>query len=309
MPLPNVPGVRVHAEVSRALAAGTAVVALESVVVTHGLPAPHNLDLARRMEDTVRTEGAVPATVAILDGQIRVGLDPAEMADLAGRTTLRKCSIRDLPVAVGLGESGGTTVAATAWVASRVGIRAFATGGTGGVHPGVDHRLDISADLPALADCPIVVVSAGAKSILDLPNTLEVLETLSVPVIGYGTDTLPGFHTRSTGLCLEARVDDVAGVVRIARARDALGLRQALLVVQPVAEADAVPPAAVERAVEAANARAAQAGVHGSALTPFVLGALNDAEEDPRFLRANLSLLAANAALAARIARGLAGGA
>jgi pseudouridine-5'-phosphate glycosidase len=299
---------RIHPEVRDALADGRPVVALESVVVTHGLPAPTNLALAREMEEAVREEGAVPATVAVLDGVVRVGLAPSELEALADRPDRRKLSVRDLPVAVGLGRSGGTTVAATALVAHRAGIAAFATGGIGGVHPGSAERLDVSADLPTLARTPIAVVSAGAKSILDLANTLEVLETLSVPVVGFGTDTLPGFHTRTTGLGLEVRVDDVASLAAIVRARDALRLPQAVLVVQPVPEADAVPPEEVREAVARATERARAAQVHGSALTPFVLAALNDAEGDPRFLRANLSLLRANARLAARLARHLAEG-
>ncbi|MCL8208328.1 MAG: pseudouridine-5'-phosphate glycosidase [Actinomycetia bacterium] len=297
---------RIHPEVRDALADGRPVVALESVVVTHGLPAPTHLALAREMEQAVREEGAVPATVAVLDGVVRVGLAPSELEALADRPDRRKLSVRDLPVAVGLGQSGGTTVAATALVAHRAGIAAFATGGIGGVHPGAAERLDVSADLPTLARTPIAVVSAGAKSILDLANTLEVLETLSVPVVGFGTDTLPGFHTRTTGLALPARVDDVASLAAVVRARDTLRLPQAVLVVQPVPEADAVPPEEVHRAVAEATERAHAARVHGSALTPFVLAALNDAEGDPRFLRANLSLLRANARLAARLARHLA---
>lgn len=292
-------------EVAQALRDRRAVVALESVVVTHGLPAPQNVSLAIDMEAAVRMEGAVPATVAILDGVIRVGLDRAELEDLAGRPDNLKCSVKDLAFAVGMRRSGGTTVAATAWAAHRVGIRAFATGGTGGVHPGIGERLDISADLPTLAHCPIVVVSAGAKSILDLPNTLEVLETLSVLVLGYGTDTLPGFHTRSTGLRLDARADDPDAVARVVLARDELGLEEAVLLVQPVPEVDAVPEDAVQSAVQSALGKARKAGISGHAVTPFVLSALNESESDPRFLRANLALLRANAHLAARVALAL----
>jgi pseudouridylate synthase len=301
--------VRIHPEVAAALADGRAVVALESVVVTHGLPPPASLRLAQDMEATVRAEGAVPATVAILDGVLRVGLEGQELDALAARPGLRKCSVKDLPVALGLGLSGGTTVAATAWAAHHAGIRAFATGGTGGVHPGLGDRLDISADLPTLAACPILVVSAGAKSILDLPNTIEVLETLSVPVVGYGTDDLPGFHTRSTGIRLDARVDSPEQAAAVVRARDALGLRQAVLLVQPVAEALEVPAEVVAEASERATRQAHEAGVSGPALTPFVLSALNESEREPRFLRANLALLENNARLAARVAVALQGGA
>ena len=285
-----------------ALAQSRPVVALESVVVTHGLPAPQNLALARAMERCVREEGAVPATVAILDGVLRIGLADADLESLAARDGLRKCSVRDLPVAVGLGLSGGTTVAATAWIAHRAGIRAFATGGTGGVHPGVGERLDVSADLPTLAACPILVVSAGAKSILDLANTIEVLETLSVPIVGYGTNELPGFHTRTTGIRLDARADTPDEAAAIVRARDALGLRAAVLLVQPVPAEAEVPADAVAEAADAATRQAHAAHVTGKDLTPFVLSALNESERDPRFLRANLALLEANARLAARVA-------
>lgn len=288
-------------EVAQALRESRPVVALESVVISHGLPYPINVKLAYDMEQAVRAAGAVPATMGILDGRVHAGLTEAEVERLGSGTDLRKCSIRDLPIALGLGLSGGTTVAATAYLAAALGIRVFATGGIGGVHPGIGERLDISADLPALGRFPVIVVCSGAKSILDLANTMEVLETLSVPVLGFGTDTLPGFHTRSTGLAVDARVDTPQQVAAVDRARQELGLTTALLVTQPVPEVDAVPASVVEAAADKATRKAHAAGVTGRHVTPFVLSALNE-DEDPRFLRANLSLLTENARLAGRIA-------
>ncbi len=288
-------------EVREALSQNRPVVALESVVISHGLPYPINVELARDMETSVRQSGAVPATVAIIQGRVYIGLSDAELQILASGEGLRKCSVRDLPIALGLGLTGGTTVAATAYLAYKVGIRVFATGGIGGVHPGIGERLDISADLPTLGRVPVIVVSSGAKSILDIANTMEVLETLSVPVLGFGTDTLPGFHTQSVGLPVDARVESPAEVAAIYRARRALGLKTALLVTQPVPALDAVPAEVVEEASSKATRRAHEAGVSGRDVTPFVLSALNE-DEDPRFLRANLSLLKNNATLAGRIA-------
>lgn len=288
-------------EIRDALRESYPIVALESVVISHGLPYPTNRELARDMETAVRDSGAVPATVALLDGRVHVGLTDAELERLSAGGDLRKCSVRDLPIAMGLGLTGGTTVAATAYLAHALGIRVFATGGIGGVHPGIGERLDISADLPTLGRIPVVVVSSGAKSILDLQNTLEVLETLSVPVLGFGTDTLPGFHTRSTGLPVDVRVTTPAEVASIDRARQALGLQSALLVAQPVPEEDAVPASVVDEASRKATAKAHAAGIAGREVTPYVLSALNE-DEDPRFLRANLSLLKNNARLGGRIA-------
>lgn len=288
-------------EVREALAKRRPVVALESVVISHGLPYPINRELARDMEQAVRDAGAIPATMALIDGRVHAGLTDAELERLSSGKDLRKCSVRDLPIAMGLGLTGGTTVAATAYLAHALGIRVFATGGIGGVHPGIGERLDISADLPTLGRIPVVVVCSGAKSILDLNNTLEVLETLSVPVLGFGTDTLPGFHTRSTGLPVDIRVTSAAEVASVDRARQTLGLNTALLVTQPVPEEDAVPASVVDEASRKATAKAHASGVTGREVTPFVLSALNE-DEDPRFLRANLSLLKNNARLAGTIA-------
>nr|NIV27930.1 pseudouridine-5-phosphate glycosidase [Anaerolineae bacterium] len=218
-------------EIARALAQDAPVVALESALITHGFALPANLEVARRMKSAVREEGALPATVAVWEGEVRVGLSDAELTRLASDRTTRKVSVRDLPLVLAQGASGGTTVAATIHLAYRAGIRVFATGGIGGVHRG--HPEDVSADLIALASTPIVVVCAGAKAILDLPRTLEFLETYGVPVIGYRTDELPAFYSRRSGLSLDARVETPDEVVQIARARAELDLPAALLVCVP----------------------------------------------------------------------------
>jgi pseudouridine-5'-phosphate glycosidase len=210
-------------EVAQALRGDRPVVALESALITHGFPRPLNLDVAREMEETVRQEGAVPATIAVLEGRPCVGLSREQMEHLAAEPAPVKISLRDLPAAVARGATGGTTVAATMHLAHRAGLRVFATGGIGGVHRG--HPEDVSADLPALASIPMVVVCAGAKAILDLPRTLEMLETLGVPVVGYGTDTLPAFTSPTSGLPLPLRADSPEEVAAMARARDGLGLR------------------------------------------------------------------------------------
>lgn len=286
-------------EITQALNAGRPVVALESALITHGLPRPLNLEVAREMEEAVRQEGAVPATVAVLDGRPWVGLSPEQMERLASEPSPAKISLRDLPVAVARGATGGTTVAATMHLAYRAGLRVFATGGIGGVHRG--HPEDVSADLPALASIPMVVVCAGAKAILDLPRTLEMLETLGVPVVGYRTDTFPAFTSPTSGLPLSLRADSPEEVAAMARARDALGLRAALLVAVPVPEDAAIPWKEAEAEIEAAVAEAEREGIRGPALTPYLLSRLAQ-QTDGRSLRANRALLVQNARIAACIA-------
>src|SRR5215211_7760178 len=234
----------VSEEVRAALGEGRPVVALESTVISHGLPRPQNLETARRLEQTVREGGAVPATVAVLGGRLRVGLDAAQLAHLAEADGVRKVSRRDLPLAVARGEDGATTVAGTLWMASRAGVGVFATGGIGGVHRGA--LPDVSADLPALARTPMTVVCSGAKSVLDLPATREWLETHGVPVVGYGCDEMPAFYTRRSGLGTDARADTPEEVARLIRARDRLGLEAALLVAVPVPEGFEVAEALME---------------------------------------------------------------
>jgi pseudouridine-5'-phosphate glycosidase len=293
---------RVAPEIARAIAESRPVVALESALVTHGFAPPANLEIARRLEAAVREEGALPATIAVVDGAARVGLSAEELERLASERTARKVSLRDLPVALGQKATGGTTVAATAHLAHRAGIRVFATGGIGGVHRG--HPEDVSADLSALAATPIVVVCAGAKAILDLPRTLEVLETHGVPVIGYGADEFPAFYSRRSGLPVDARVETPEEVARIAQARAALGLTAALLVCVPVPQPDELPAAEAEATIAQAVQEAEAAGVSGKALTPFLLARLVELTGG-RARRANEALLVNNARVAARVARAL----
>lgn len=289
-------------EVEQATGQGRPVVALESALITHGLPRPLNLEVAREMEETVRREGAVPATIAVLDGRPCIGLSPEQMERLAADPASVKIGLQNLPAAVARGATGGTTVAATVHLAHRAGLRVFATGGIGGVHRG--HPEDVSADLPALASTPMVVVCAGAKAILDLPRTLEMLETLGVPVVGYGTDTFPAFTSPTSGLPLSLRADSPEEVAAMARARDALGLHAALLVTVPVPEEEGIPWEEAQSAVEVVVAEAEERGLRGPALTPYLLGRLAH-QTDGRSLRANRALLLQNARIAARIARAL----
>jgi pseudouridine-5'-phosphate glycosidase len=287
--------------VGAAVLAGSPVVALESTLITHGFPYPANVETALAMETAVRQGGALPATIAVLDGQIKVGLSPEEIERLAGlgQASVRKCSRRDLPIVVGLRQHGATTVAGTMIVAHMAGIGVFATGGIGGVHRG--HPEDVSADLIELGRTPITVVCAGAKSILDLPLTLEVLETQGVPVLGYGTDTLPAFYSRSSGLPVDQRVDTPEQVAAIIAARDQLGLAHAILVTVPVPEADALPVEEAEAAIAEATRRADAAGVHGRAVTPFVLAKVLELTGG-RSQHANIAALVNNARVAAQIA-------
>ena len=292
-------------QVRQALAQGAPVAALESALVTHGFAPPANLEIASRMEASVRAEGALPATIAVLDGEPRVGLADSELAALASDRTARKVSLRDLPIVAAQGANGGTTVAATMYLAHRAGIRVFATGGIGGVHRG--HPEDVSADLIALASIPIVVVCAGAKAILDLPRTLEYLETHGVPVIGYGADEFPAFYSRHSGLRVDAQVETPEEVARIAHARTELGLLTALLVCVPVPEADELPSAEAETAITRAVEEAEAAGISGKELTPFLLARLVELTGG-RARRANESLLLNNARVAACIARAMENG-
>ena len=296
-----------HAEIQQALAEGQAVVALESTVIAHGLPYPANLETARRMEAIVRQEGAVPATIAILDGQPRVGLEAADLERLAApahRGSIRKVSRRDLPIVVAQGGDGATTVAATATLAAWAGIQVFATGGIGGVHR--DLPFDVSNDLPTLASTPVAVVCAGAKSILDLRATLEWLETAGVPVIGYGSDEFPAFYSRHSGLKVDVRVDTPAEAAAIIRAQRRMGLPGGLLVTVPVPAADELPADQLEAVIATAHEEAHRRGIEGSRLTPFLLQWIAQ-QTGGASLRANLSLLENNAAVAARIALALKG--
>jgi len=291
--------IQLSEEVRAALAEGRAVVALESTVISHGLPRPQNLETARRLEQAVREGGAVPATVAVLGGRPRVGLDAAQLARLAEADGVRKVSRRDLAVAAARGEDGATTVAGTLWIASRAGVKVFATGGIGGVHRG--QLPDVSADLPELARTPMTVVCSGAKSVLDLPATREWLETHGVPVVGYGCDEVPAFYTRRSGLAIDVRADTAEEVARVVRARDRLGLEAALVVTVPVPEGFEVDEAVMEESLSEALAVAASRGVTGRELTPFLLAHMSW-RSGGATLRANLALLENNARVAADIA-------
>lgn len=298
------PELEFHPEVAAALHAGRAVVALESTVITHGLPYPDNVETAKGMEAAVRGAGAIPATVAVLGGRLHVGLTEEQLDYLASRPMeqVRKCSRRDLPLAMARGEDGATTVAGTMIVAHLAAIELFATGGIGGVHRG--HPFDVSADLSELGRTPITVVCSGAKAILDLPLTREVLETKGVPVIGYQTDLLPAFFARSSGLPVDARIDSPEEAAAIIRARRSLGLRSGLLVTVPVPEADAFDPDEAEAAISQATREADSAGIVGPAATPWLLRRVNELTGG-RSLRANVALLHNNARIAAMIASAL----
>ena len=274
-------------------------VALESTVISHGLPYPQNLQLAQEMEAVIRAGGAEPRTVAILDGELLAGLTPEQWHHLATAQNVRKVSRRDQPIVVARREDGATTVATTMWVAQRFGIEVFATGGIGGVHRG--DATDVSADLQELAQTPVIVVCAGAKAILDLPATLEYLETHGVTVIGYGTDELPAFYSRSSGLRVDVRCDSAAEVAAIWRAKQRLGMPGGLLVAVPIPVADDIPAAEIEPYIEQAVAEAAARGLRSAAVTPFLLTRLAQITGE-RSLRANLVLLKNNARVAAEIA-------
>jgi pseudouridine-5'-phosphate glycosidase len=275
------------------------VVALESTLITHGLPHPKNLEVARAMEAAVRERGAAPATIAILGGQITVGLTDEQLDYLAGAENVRKCSRRDLPIVVGRGEDGATTVASTMMAAHMAGIRVFATGGIGGVHRG--HPFDVSADLLELGRTPVTVVCAGAKAILDLPLTLEVLETQGVPVIGYGTDEFPAFYSRSSGLPIDARCDTPEAAAAIVRARDALELPGGTLVAVPIPREDELPASEAEGAILHALDEAEAQGITGKEVTPFLLARVAELTGEAS-LRANVALLLNDARVASGIA-------
>jgi pseudouridine-5'-phosphate glycosidase len=286
-------------EVRQALKDGQAVVALESTVIAHGLPYPTNLQSARQMEAAVRRNGAVPATIALLAGQIRVGLADAELEHLATATGIRKVSCRDLPVVVAQDGDGATTVAATSTIASWAGIEVFATGGIGGVHR--EPSFDISNDLPTLASVPVAVVCAGAKSILDLRATLEWLETEGVPVIGYGTDDFPAFYSRRSGLPVDVRVDTPHEAAAIIHTSRHLGLARGLLIAVPVPQADELAAESLEPMIASALSQAQAQGIEGNRTTPFLLSWIAQ-QSGGASLRANIALLENNALVASGIA-------
>ncbi|MTH78863.1 pseudouridine-5'-phosphate glycosidase [Paracoccus aestuariivivens] len=294
-------------EVANALSQGKPVVALESTIITHGMPYPQNLEVARQVEATVREAGATPATIAIIAGKIHIGLDDATLETLASTpgSEVMKLSRADLAACLALGRTGATTVAATMICANLAGIGVFATGGIGGVHRGAELSFDISADLHELARTPVTVVAAGAKAILDLPKTLEVLETLGVPVIAVGQDQLPAFWSRESGLAAPLRMDDPAQIAAAARLRKQIGLEGGQLVVNPIPEAAEIPRSVMIPVVEQALAEAAAQGIAAKSVTPFLLQRIFELTEG-RSLDANIALVLNNARVAARIAAAMA---
>jgi len=294
-------------EVAEALRAGRAVVALESTLITHGLPHPLNHEAARRAEAAVRAAGAVPATIAIGGRRIRVGLSPDELAAIADATALKKVSRQDLAAALGRDAWAGTTVSATMICAHLAGIAVFATGGIGGVHRGGERSLDISADLDELGRTPLAVVCAGPKSILDVPRTMEALETRGVPVVGWGTDELPGFFSRGSGLPVGNRVDGASEAADLVRRHLALGLASAILFTVPIPESAAIPREAMESVIQRAEADAESAGVRGPAATPWILSRVADFT-DGRSVTANLALIENDARVGAELALALCAG-
>jgi pseudouridylate synthase len=291
---------RLQPEIADAVELGRPVVALESTLVAHGLPRPDNLQVAPEVEAAVRAGGAVPATVAVLDGEVRIGLDAGELECLAGGAAV-KCGVRDLAPLIARGGDGATTVGATAHLAAAAGIRVFATGGLGGVHRGARESYDESADLDALARTPICVVCAGVKSILDVGATLERLETLNVTVVGYRTDRFPGFYLTDSGHPVPWRVESPAEVSRVLHARDAAGVPGAVVVANPLAPDEQLDPALHERVLRDGLAAAAAAGVAGKDVTPFLLERFHR-ETGGESVRVNVRLVLRNAALATEIA-------
>jgi pseudouridine-5'-phosphate glycosidase len=292
----------VAAEVAAALSSGAPMVALESTIVSHGMPYPENLETALAVERIVRDGGAVPVTIAVMGGRVKLGLNEDEFERLSRASDLLKLSRADLPHAVAARRDGATTVAATMLLADLAGVRIFATGGIGGVHRGAQQTFDVSADLYELARTPVTVVCAGAKALLDLPATLEVLETLGVPVIVYGSDEFPAFWSRASGLTSPLRCDTVEEIVQFIQTQRDLGLPAGTLVANPIAAGDEIPRSEMEPWIAAAAAEAERAGIRGKAVTPWLLERIGRLSSG-RSLTANIALIKSNARLAAAIAR------
>lgn len=292
-------------DVAEARASGKPIVALESTIITHGMPHPGNLEMARAVEAIVREEGATPATIAVIDGVLNVGLSDETLAALALRKDAMKLSRADLAFALAEGRTGATTVAATVIAAAHAGIGVFATGGIGGVHRGAETSFDISADLDELARTGVIVVSAGAKAILDVPKTLEVLETRGVPVVTFGSDVFPAFWSRESGLKSPLRLDTPDAIARFQKVRSAMGITGGMLIANPVPVEDEIARDVMEAHIREAMGRADKAGVGGKAVTPFLLSELVDITGG-KSLQTNIALVKANVRLATRIAVALA---
>jgi pseudouridine-5'-phosphate glycosidase len=295
----------VHAPVAEALAAGRPVVALESTIITHGMPYPDNAAMAENVEKIIRAVGAVPATIAVVDGRLKIGLSDPEREALAKTAGTMKLSRADLGFAVAEKRTGGTTVAATMIAAAIAGIKVFATGGIGGVHKGAEKSFDISADLDELARTPVIVVSAGAKAILDIEKTLEVLETRGVPVVAYNSDVMPAFWSRTSTHKAPLRLDDAVAIADFFRTRAALGLGGGMLVANPVPASDEIAPETMAVHIAAAQRAAEAEGISGKAVTPFLLAKILDITQGAS-LKTNIALVENNARLAAEIAAALA---
>jgi pseudouridine-5'-phosphate glycosidase len=289
-------------EVQSALDENRPVVALESTIITHGMPWPQNYDMAVSVEQVIRDAGAVPATIAVLKGQIKIGLADADLRDLAQTPDARKLSRADLAICMVQGATGATTVAATMILAHLAGIKTFATGGIGGVHRGAEHSFDISADLQELAQTPVTVVAAGAKAILDIPKTLEVLETLGVPVITYGQSELPAFWSRTSGLVSPLRMDTAKDIAQAHMMRGALNIQGGQLIANPVPQADEIPQSDIDPIIAQAIQEAEDQKISAKAVTPFLLGRIFELTQG-RSLKTNISLVLNNARLAAEIAK------
>ncbi|WP_144223855.1 pseudouridine-5'-phosphate glycosidase [Mesorhizobium amorphae] len=294
----------IHAPVAEALKAGRPVVALESTIITHGMPYPDNGAMAANVEKIISDEGAVPATIAVVNGRIKIGLSDGERESLAMTGDAMKLSRADFAFAVAEGRTGGTTVAATMIAAHMAGIRVFATGGIGGVHKGAEKSFDISADLDELARTPVIVVSAGAKAILDIEKTLEVLETRGVPVIGHGCETMPAFWSRQSPFRAPLTLDAPEKIARLFKTRQALGIDGGVLVANPVPVTDEIPAAEMADYIEAAQKAAEAQNVTGKAVTPFLLGKILELTGG-RSLKTNIALVENNARVAARVAKAL----
>ncbi|UWR13674.1 pseudouridine-5'-phosphate glycosidase [Sulfitobacter sp. M368] len=292
------------AEVAKARTSGAAIVALESTIITHGMPYPQNLEVARQVEDDIRAAGAVPATIAVIEGTLHIGLDPEQLTSLAQAKGVAKLSRADMAVCIATGGTGATTVAATMIAAHLAGIGVFATGGIGGVHKGAEDSFDISADLMELAQTPVTVVAAGAKAILDVPKTLEVLETQGVPVIAVGQDSFPAFWSATSPLPAPLRMDEAAQIARAHRMRGAMGLPGGQLIANPIPAADEIPAAELAPVIAQAQADADAHGIAGKGVTPYLLQRIFELTEG-RSLIANIALVRNNARLAADIAREL----
>ncbi|WP_263491356.1 pseudouridine-5'-phosphate glycosidase [Celeribacter litoreus] len=291
-------------EVEAALENGQPIVALESTIITHGMPYPQNLETAQIVEQDVRDAGAVPATIAVLDGVLHIGLTETQLTALAQATHVMKVSRADLPVCIARGATGATTVAATMIAADIAGIRVFATGGIGGVHRGAEETFDISADLLELGETAVTVVAAGPKAILDIPKTLEVLETHGVPVIAYGQDEIPAFWSRSSGLKAPLRMDSAEDIARAMETRAAMGLKGGQLVANPIPAEDEIPSDVIMPFIETALAEAEAQGITAKEVTPFLLQRIFELTEG-RSLTSNIALVRNNAKLAAQIAAAL----